>query len=203
MLSVCLRSWLTWLLLDISLFVGGGGVESQREERDPLIWGCWRIAVLIDCWSYPGFRDVKEKWTVLAFYPGSFGSHMTCRSARGAALHAQQSLQRSPWREQELQSAWDVIVCDSFNQELVLVAVLGLHKSWHIAGTWHLCGFRFIWVHVGGGSNRKSKGSSSADVRTQSPAPREEVAGPAGTGRGNGPNPFVSSQTNAWHPDNV
>lgn len=185
---------------------GGGGVESQREELDQLIWGCWRIEVLIDCWSKPGFWDFKEKWTVLAFYPRSFSSHMICTSARARSctVRTAVSAEESVERQRELQSAWEVIGWDSFNQELVWVAVLGLHKSWHIAGTWHLCGFRFIWVQVGGGSNHESKGSSSADVHTQFPAlPGRRWPALLGRAEGMDRTILLSSQINSWHVDNV
>lgn len=31
--------------------------------------------MLLDCWSYPGFGDFKEKWTMPAFVQGFQQSH--------------------------------------------------------------------------------------------------------------------------------
>lgn len=31
--------------------------------------------MLLDCWSYPGFGDFKEKWTMTAFVQGFQQSH--------------------------------------------------------------------------------------------------------------------------------
>lgn len=64
---------------------------------------------------------------MLVFYLRSFSSHMICTSAPRSRTR-KQSL-RGVRGEKELHSVWDVMVWDSFSQALVLVMVLGLHKS--------------------------------------------------------------------------
>lgn len=105
---------------------GGGSGETQRGEFDQLISGCWRIEMKLDCWSYPGFRDFKEKWTMPAFIGGIWAVIWSADQPPGAAsssFPAEESVERGNFGVQGL--CW-------FGSPLANTGLghgLGAHKS--------------------------------------------------------------------------
>lgn len=89
--------------------------------------------MLLDCWSYPGFGDFKEKWTMPAFVQGFWQSHDLYSQSQGQKVLA--SSVPHPFRggTAEWEGCSDL---GAFSWDLTLVLDLILYKSCHIPKSW-------------------------------------------------------------------